>query len=349
MLLRVRYSAYLSKDQVAELVSPHPDTVELVRAWLVHHDIPSSSISVTLGGSWLTVTDVLVSRANQLLGASYQMYRNCKTNHTIIRTVGYALPTVLHTHIRTVAPTTHFPSARGMHHTPRRSSFEAAPAQVQGASGRLLTARELPGVTPSFLRWLYKTGTYTPAAPDLNSLGILGINNEYACKDDLTNFMTKYESEAEDATFTVEQPNGGGYDPNTPGVGPSLGTQFGAALTYPTNLVFYSVGGDALWGPDGRPLPGDNYLEFLKGLLADPSPPQTISITYGQPEHELPLEYASSLCLLFAELGLRGVSVLVASGKDGVGEGDCVIVGGVVQFAPEFPASCTCGVLYRPI
>ena len=60
-----------------------------------------------------------MSKANQLLGASYQLYQNSKTNDTVLRTVGYALPTVLHTRIRTVAPTTYFPYTRGVRHTPR--------------------------------------------------------------------------------------------------------------------------------------------------------------------------------------------------------------------------------------
>src|SRR6266702_496078 len=41
-LLRFRYGAYLSKEQVAELVAPHPDTLELVNSWLEHHGISSS-------------------------------------------------------------------------------------------------------------------------------------------------------------------------------------------------------------------------------------------------------------------------------------------------------------------
>ena len=62
----------------------------------------------------MTVRDVPVSQAKQLLGASYQIYRHSKANDRIIRTVRYSLPAVLHSHIRTVAPTTYFPSKRGM-------------------------------------------------------------------------------------------------------------------------------------------------------------------------------------------------------------------------------------------
>src|SRR6266702_8220984 len=97
-LSRHRYGAHLSKEQVAELVAPHPETLELVNSWLEHHGVSSSSISTTHGGSWLTLTGVPVFQANELLGASYQLYQHAGTNDTILRTVGYALPTVLHTH-----------------------------------------------------------------------------------------------------------------------------------------------------------------------------------------------------------------------------------------------------------
>ena len=118
-LLRVRYGKHLLKDQVAELVRPPPDTLELVCAWFVHHGIRSSSISTTHGGAWPTVTDVLVSQANEL-GTSYRLYRNTKTNEAIIHTVGYALPVVLHSQIQDIAPTTYFISAQVMQQTPRR-------------------------------------------------------------------------------------------------------------------------------------------------------------------------------------------------------------------------------------
>ncbi|KAH9168728.1 hypothetical protein EDB89DRAFT_1563418 [Lactarius sanguifluus] len=42
---------HLSNEQVAELVGPHPGTLELVTSWLVHHRVRSSSISTTHGGA----------------------------------------------------------------------------------------------------------------------------------------------------------------------------------------------------------------------------------------------------------------------------------------------------------
>jgi tripeptidyl-peptidase-1 len=97
-----RYGAHLSKEQVAELVAAHPDTIELVGAWLEHHGVPASSVSVTHGGSWLTLSGVPLAQADALLCASYRLYRHTETNEMVLRTTGYSLPAVLHGHVRLV-------------------------------------------------------------------------------------------------------------------------------------------------------------------------------------------------------------------------------------------------------
>ncbi|KAH9168988.1 Pro-kumamolisin, activation domain-containing protein [Lactarius sanguifluus] len=201
------YGTHLSKEQVAELVRPHPDTLELVTSWLAHHGVRPSSISTTHGGAWLTVSNVLVSQANQMLGASYQLYRHAKVNDTIIRTVSYSLPEVLHAHIQAVAPTTCFASTRTLRQTPRRRSVDAAAAlaEAEAASGKPVTASEL--------RWLYKTFAYVPTVADRNTLGVFGFQKEYPSETDLNMYMTYFRSDVQIpglATFTVEQVNGGG-------------------------------------------------------------------------------------------------------------------------------------------
>ena len=289
---------------------------------------------------------MLVSQANQLLCASYQLYRNSKTNHTIIGTVAYSLPAVLHTRIRTVAPTTYFPFTRGKRRAPRVRPFGGAPTQA--AAGDVLTTRQVPGITPSVLRWLYDTTKYRPKAIDRNKLGILGIDHDYPSQDDLTSFMTRYRPEGADATFTVVQWNGGGYNPRDPGEGANVGVQYATAIAYPTPVIFYSIGGEMQQGPRrtlGWALAGDMFRVWLQNLLTESDIPQTISISYGYSELDLQSHYTYSLCLLFAELGVRGVTVLVASGMDGVGAGNCTDADGDVRFLPEFPSTCTCRVL----
>ena len=335
---------------MAELVRPYPDTLELITAWLVHHGIRSSSISTTHGGAWLTVTDVLVSQANQLLDASYQLYRNVETKHTIIRTVGYALPSALHTHIRAVTPTTHFTSTRVARQTPRRRSFATDPAQEQATSGKLVTALSSRDrvIKPEFLHWLYGTEEYVFIAPEQNKIAVVGFDAQFPSFDDYISFMDIFfgPDDEEDEAFTIVHVNDDQFDQNNPTSGhANLVVQYAAAMAQPTPLIFYSTGGHVMWGAGGEPIPGDMYLEWFNHILEEPNIPQTIIFWGGDNELDLPAAYAYSLCNLFAQLSSRGVSVLADSGSEGVGVGDCINGEGNVRFVPVFPSTCTCCVL----
>ncbi|KAH9038760.1 subtilisin-like protein [Lactarius pseudohatsudake] len=329
-----RFRAHLSKEQVADLVAPHADTLELINSWLEHLGIPSSSVSRTLG-SWLTLTGVPVSQANDILGASYQLYNHVETNHTVLRAISYSIPEALHEHIHTIVPTTYFGSPPTEGRKLRMHPNSAVWARAE-ESVKVLSSRDLE-VSPSYVRWLYNTLGYRPAAVDRNVIGIAGYHDEYPSPKDLGLFMTEFRTDGEDATFSVVQVQGGGNDPDSPGGEANVDTQYTAAMTYPTTNVFYSTG--------GAPETVDPFFNFVTYMLTKETRiPRTITMSYGGPEYRFPLDYASRVCMLFAELGLRGVSVLSSSGDAGVGEGDCLLAdvhGHVsVHFLPEFPATC---------
>ncbi|KAF8268764.1 subtilisin-like protein [Lactarius quietus] len=342
-----KYGAHLSKKEVAELVTPHQDTFELVHSWLEHHGVPSSSISRSHGGSWLTVTGVPVSQADRLLCASYHVYKHTGTNETetIIRTVSYALPEALHSLLETVAPTTYFASPPTIMQEPKRRSSEETAMIVNSTSGqpvKVLLRQDEPTVTPGFIRWLYRTFNYVPEAGFHNALGILGLHNDYPNEEDLTDFMLDYREDAVDATFQVVPVNGGTYNPTEPGtVESSVDIQYTSALAYPTPQIFYPTGGNLrYWPKNGLPTAEDVYLAWLKYLLDLEYIPPTISISYANPETSVPGAYATAVCNIFAQLGLRGVSVLIATGDHGVGLRDCRDDAGNVRFYTMFPASC---------
>ncbi len=342
-LLRCRYRAHLSKEQVAELVAPHPDTLEFVKAWLEYYELPSSG-SLTHGGSALTLTGVSVTKANDLLGASYQLYRHIETNETIVRTVGYALPAALHRHVLTVSPTTHFATPGRMQwQTSRERSggTVAGRAKLKSAPGEPINglSRRNDPTTPAFLRSLYRTANYEPIAWDQNMLGIVGFKWQYPSPTDLTTFMRNYRTDGADATVKVVQVNNGGYDPRYPYYEANLNVQYAEAMAYPTPIIFYSTGP---FSPLNDP---DWFLSWLGNILEQRRIPQTISISYGYNEKDVSREYAINVCNMFAQLGARGVSVLISSGDDGVGK-DCATRDGSVKFVPGFPASCACGVFF---
>ncbi|KAH9010095.1 subtilisin-like protein [Lactarius deliciosus] len=328
-----RYRAYLTKEQVTDLVAPHPETLELVNSWLKHHGISSSSISTTHGGNTLMLKAVPLTQANTLLGASYQLYRHVERGETIVRTVGYSLPVALHWHVLTVAPTTSFVSLRTQWQAPWNRSDRAVMSTSGGPATILSSRAKVNPVTPSFLRWLYDTEAYTPNTRGENALGIAGFLGHYPSQADLEAFMRKYRSDAEDATFNVVEVNGGGYDPTHPHEEANMVIQYAAAMAYPTPHIFYSTG----QGPSG--MDGD-FVSWLEYILDQENIPQTISISYSIEERFLPREYAIYVCDQIAQLGVRGVSVLQSSGNDGIGLGTCLRDDGTVRFMPTFPGTC---------
>ena len=345
-LLRFRYGAHLTKQQVAQLVAPHPDTFELVTSWLKYNGIPPSSISTTHGGSWLTVPGVPVSQANRLLGASYQLFHHPGTNETILRTVRYALPDALHTHVKTITPTTAFTSTSfPKHETPRNRSG----AVVNGPSGDsvgMLSRQEVDeiDITPSILRSLYGTTTYRPVATIQNTLGIMGYRNQIPKLMDLIKFMDDFCDEEIDYQLPITRIINELYQSEY-GVQATMDVEYGVGLVYLTPVIYYrSSGNGMVFLPNKMPSVFDEYVELLDYLINQPNAPRTLSLGYGTPELSIPWEYADAVCNLFAQLGSRGISILVASGDAGVGLGNCINIYGGVQFYTSFPASCMCGI-----
>ncbi|KAA1467000.1 subtilisin-like protein [Dentipellis sp. KUC8613] len=350
-----RYGAHLTKGEIASLVAPHPDTHSLVSAWLSHHEIPESSISVTGAGDWLLLSSVPVPKADALLGAKYEVYRHTASNDTQLRTLGYSLPAALHAHIAVVAPTTYFSTARPMRATSRKSP-KPAPLQDDAAlradiaklvaDGQLATVPSScrQTITPACLRALYNTTTYVPKAAATNKLGIAGYLEEFASFADLQTFYRRFRSDAVGGNFTVVQVNGGGNNQNDPGLEANLDIQYAGSISFPTPNIYYSTGGSPPFKPDDNTPTNTNepYLDWLDFLLSQSTIPQTISTSYGDDEQTVPPDYAQSVCTLFAQLGAQGVSLLFSSGDSGVGGGDCELNdgSGKTQFLPNFPASC---------
>ena len=342
---------HLSREHVGELIAPHPDTLELAYSWLNFSGVPPSSISMTDGGSWLTVSGVPISQANKILGASYELYYHTWTNETILRTASYALPKILHSHVKTVAPTTAFTSTRVMQQMPlRHFGGEAAQANVtSGETSDVLSRVDKDPVEPSFLRWLYSMPDNFPAPTDRNKLGIAGISNEFPNQNDLLMFIHKYRTDlvrwiTETQIVTVIPVNGGVDSRSPPGVAANIDTQYSVALTFPTPIEYYTIGGAKAIDPGtNKPIDGDHYLEWLRYMTALENVPRTISVPYFTRELDLPIAYVNTLCKMFEVLGVRGVSVLVASGDSGVGRNKGRRMD--KRFSTTFPASCTCDLL----
>ncbi|RDX48143.1 subtilisin-like protein [Lentinus brumalis] len=346
-----RYGQHLSKEQVATLVAPHPDSVNLVETWLLAHGLDTTSSSRSPAGDFITLR-VSVAQAEKMLGTKYQTFRHGKSDDYVIRTMNYSLPSILHEHVAVVAPTTYFGTMKSM----KATSFiqEGAPviendadfAHLLKGPGSLATPPSSCNtvITPSCLRTLYNTVNYTPKATSKNSIGIAGYLDEFANHADLQTFFNRFRTDVVAQNFTTVRVNNGGDDQSDPGVEANLDIQYTEGITAPTPNVYYSTGGSPPFDPDSNTPTNTNepYLDWLNFILNQTSIPQTFTTSYGDDEQTVPFDYATTVCNLFAQLGARGSSILFSSGDSGVGGGNCLSNDGknTKHFLPNFPASC---------
>jgi tripeptidyl-peptidase-1 len=197
---------------------------------------------------------------------------------------------------------------------------------------------------------------YTVQSSANNSIGITNFLGEVNNRSDVFLYLEKYRPEASSAAlnFTIETiANGDNTQTHENSTALKAGKDLEGDLdaetilgmTWPTPLIAYNTGGHPPYLQDKLTVNDTNepYLEWLQYILAQETIPSVISISYGDDEQTVPYSYATAVCNAFAQLGARGVSVLVASGDNGVGPAaDCFTNDGknTTTFLPIFPGGC---------
>jgi len=84
---------------------------------------------------------------------------------------------------------------------------------------------------------------------------------------------------------------------------------------------------------------GDIFLEWIKAVAKTRNVPQVFSISYGAPEHLLNKADMAAFSNEACKLGLRGMTVFVASGDDGVAGPEARKDASKCGFKPSYPAT----------
>ncbi|KAF9236232.1 peptidase S8/S53 domain-containing protein [Melanogaster broomeanus] len=335
-----RYGDHLSKAETEALMAPHPETIDAVSEWLASHGIEEEHLYRSSAQDWVTIR-VPVSLAEEMLDTKYHVYTHSETGESIVRTISYSLPEIMHEHVELIQPTTMF--------------AEPVSGMITGPAGNQVDASCNTTVTISCLRQLYNAVGYNTSATNGNQIAVTAYLEQYANNKDLQQFFKLENPTAYGSNYTFVSVNGGLNNQTyaAAGVEANLDTQFAYGLTYPTPATFYSTAGSPPYIPDMlTPLIQTNLTAtfWLDYISSQEIVPQTISTSYGDDEQTVPLSYAIRACSGFAALGVRGVSVMFSSGDGGVGDGDsdpatqqCYTnTPGVNEtaFIPIFPAAC---------
>ncbi|MCJ1320877.1 hypothetical protein MMC15_006218 [Xylographa vitiligo] len=358
-----RYGQHLSQDEVNELVKPTAEALDLVSEWLVDNGVTSGQLQYSPAKDWIMIS-LPVDEVERLLDTKYSVYGSREGSY-LVRTPEWSLPKHLHDHIDVIQPTNSFFNPTPLHSNvmPVKGSpdIAAVAAMAQLSDSTDLTVAQacnVTAVTPTCLRTLYRTINYTPQMPGQNRIGLNDFLGETNNRSDVHIFLEMFRKGAAAASseFIFEVINDGSTQQT-----PDNATQLNAGtdlegnldaetiigITYPTPLTCFTTGGSPPFKPDLLTPTDTNepYLAWLNFVLAMTANnlPQTISTSYGDDEQTVPPSFAAKACSGFAQLGARGVTLLFASGDNGVGPaGDCRSNDGknTRMFLPSFPASC---------
>ena len=372
------YGQYLSDDQVHQLVQPTEETLASVENWLEDFGFDTSSFEYSPARDWIKFT-ADVGTVEELLNTTYFIYEH-EDGSTLVRTEAWSLPANLHEHVTTIQPTNSFARLHGRS-KPRReiqkrstnyikvdeggltdpSSTVAAPTSVPSIAADPAAVSgvcNFSSVTPLCLRTLYGTLSYTPKVPGKNKMGLTNYLGEYNNRSDASIFLEAYRPEMAAAAYQYTQVSiaGGDIDngTNTADQAPDTGfegnldVQYMLGIGYPTPLTTYSTGGrNPTFMPDALTTTNSDepYLVFANYITGQPKSaiPQVISTSYGDDEQTVSKSYAEAVCNQFAQLGAKGVSIMFASGDNGVGPtGLCVSNADNTtrKFLPSFPNDC---------
>ncbi|KAK3720454.1 hypothetical protein LTR37_003867 [Vermiconidia calcicola] len=360
-----RYGQHLSVDEIHDIISPSADTITLVHAWLLDHNIHDAAFSPSK--DWVSVV-IPIGKAEKLLQTSYKEFKHDEDGSTLSRAPEWSLPLHLHDHIDVVQPTTSFFRAARDQNLPRQQDASVAVERREitaEAKRNVEVATEQDSIddicsvhltTPRCLRTLYGTINYTPQAPDLNKVGLTNYLNETNRRRDIHLYLKTYRPSIADAAYEfpiVRIANAPDQQGPLTKFQMNNFLQFEGAMdaelllvfTYPTPMTAYSTGGSPPFQPDLQTPTNMNepYLTWLNYALAQNDLPQVISTSYGEPEQTVPESYARRVCAGFAQLGARGISLLFGSGDAGVGaDGTCYSNANPERrvFLPNFPAGC---------
>jgi len=307
-----RYGEHLTRDQTAELLAPANGNVERLTAWLKASGVPASSIDFP--NSDMVELQTTATVAEKLFDAKFHTFVHGNTNTTLHRVAKYTLPSEIADVVQIVGGIVRLPEIQ----TP--IVVPDSPSEVTSGWPDNCKGKCTGKVNPAVLMQAYNyTPVKTPAA------GSIFATAEFQGQKWSQKEMTKF-AEACTPDFpkaTVVNSIGGGSAGK--GVEALLDVEYASAV----------AGGVPLWNVYSSRFSLEDYVKTL-AAQPDGKIPLINSVSYGNDERQqTSTAYMEACNTQFMGIGSRGVSIMFASGDQGVcGRSGC----GKGVFNPDFPA-----------
>uniref|UniRef100_A0A7S0LM24 Peptidase S53 domain-containing protein n=1 Tax=Coccolithus braarudii TaxID=221442 RepID=A0A7S0LM24_9EUKA len=309
-----RYRQFLTTEEITNLVRPKPEAIAGVRTWLTQAGVKEI---VDMGDALEAVTTVSV--AEIALNTQFFMFHHQSGNKVVRQFGEYSVPVGLSEHIDLVAGISEFPIVR-------ENPFKK------------IAAGDATAVVPQTIQNSYGTPSNHTADPQ-SSTGVIEFEGQSFAPSDLQNFATQTLTPIKALSSDhIVGPN----SPGSAGVEATLDIQYIAAVGRGDTNWFWLEGGTAwLYG-------------FSTHFFNAASTPLVVSISYGWSEaaqcqqgiggaecSQLGVnsqQYVERVNTEFQKIGLKGVSLIAASGDSGANgrtDGLCT----ESHLNPTFPAA----------
>jgi len=316
------YGKHLSNDELRAMMF-NPEADATLHAWLATHNVTETS--PTLVGDMVKAS-ITAAQAEAMFETKMNLYTRQfqSATHKVLRATSYTIPEELASAVTIIGDIIHFPAE------PRTPIVVGAEADKTGrkllgggggGSGKWANGCTGTGgtsckglVEPSVLRTRYSLPK-GPSSPANNSaVAVAEFQGQYYKDSDVSKFST-----ACGTTVTVAKNHGKNED--SAGIESELDVEYIGAITAPIPL--------AVWYQAEYSL-----LDWIKSVASDSDPAYIHSVSYGNDEvQQTSTAYMESVNTQLMQIGAKGISILFASGDQGVwgrsGHGS--------KFNPDFP------------
>lgn len=306
-----QYGKHLTLEEVSSLVRPSELTQKVVRRWLQSHGITDCLTVHTRDFLQCTMTAEVAETL--LPGSKFRRYT--RDSQSVVRSSApYSVHDDVHQHLDFVG---------GLHRLPPKGQQELSKA----SSNRRQKPGVHLGVTPAILRARYNLSTTDVGTAQNNSQAVAQFLEQYYSPADLAEFMSMFGRSFQHHS-QVDRVVG------TQGTGKA-----GMEASLDVEYIMSTGANISTWvfTNPGRHESQEPFLQWMVLLSNMSDLPWVHTISYGDDEDSLSTAYMMRINTEFMKAGVRGISLLFASGDSGAG---CKHLGkGQNSFRPSFPAS----------
>ncbi|TYZ59201.1 hypothetical protein PybrP1_007134 [[Pythium] brassicae (nom. inval.)] len=320
------YGRHLSREEADGLAQPADGALAAVRRWLQPFvDGDSDDVGTFSPASNILKVPMTVERVETLFGTEIHEFEAAEAGGRpktrILRAArDIAIPEHLQDVIAFVNVNAHPLGLRAL----------ASTAPSAGATASSATATAAAGGTLGKIRDLYRIPADLMVTNASNTQCVPSFYMESWNPDDLAKFFKDFLPGS--PLPTVVEKGTRANAPEKASTEASLDIQYITGVARNATTFMWTMNGSNPFSPQDEP-----FVEFAQAVLAMDAPPLVVSISYSDDEEQiyrLSPAYARTFDTLLIKMGLRGITVLVASGDDGV-----------AGLRPEFaklPANETC-------